>query len=277
MSVPCTSFQSRRGGRLYFNKFLKLVALVASAALLASCSASAAPEKSSANANQDLYGTPADTQAFIERAKGAAIKLMCDKGGLKTERSGSAWHIEIAGKIYLITNAHVIEPCIHEGDLFVYDSEYALHLVKLLGYWFQDGPMGDRDVAVLTGRDFGEPLQVAINPPEIGHWVLSAGWPSISGDPYQQLSMGHVMGIGINGTIVSSAVSASGMSGGPLLNSAGEVVGIHYATMQDGSSRALAQPISNLCDVALVCDSSQRTLTPLRFPEQPVTTYEEED
>lgn len=260
-----------------FNRFFRSAALLASVALLASCSADEAPVNNSPNANQDLYEAPGDRQAFINMAQGAAIELMCDKGGLTYERYGSAWHIEIAGEKYLITNAHVIAPCIEDGDLFVYDSEYNLHLVKLLGYWHQEGRMGDRDVAVLTGRDFGETLPIAINPPEIGHWVLSAGWPSISGDSYQQLSMGHVMGLGFDGTIVSSAVAASGMSGGPLLNSAGAVVGIHYATMPDGSARALAQPISNLCDVALVCDSSQRPLTPLRFPEQPVTTYIEDE
>lgn len=227
--------------------------------------------------DQRLYEPPKRIAAFIERAREATLALSCESKGGEYPYGGSAWHIEIAGERYLITNAHVVQGCLDDGFIYVYDEFDNPHRVQLLGYRHHDTFARDWDIAVLSGRNFGKALPLELEPPKAGHWVLAAGWPSVDREHYQQVAMGNVLGLGARKTVVFSAVTNPGMSGGPVLNSAGKVVGIHYATTRDVSRRALAQPISNLCDVALVCSGDRGPLVPLQFPENPVKTYIEDE
>lgn len=224
-----------------------------------------------------LYEPPKRLETFIQTAQEATLELSCDSEVEGSSHTGSAWHLEVAGERYLVTNAHVVQGCLEGGEINVYDQYRYPHRVQLLGYRHHDTFARDWDIAVLSGRNFGRALSLELEPPKAGHWVLTAGWPSVDYSYYQQVAMGNVLGIGASKTVVFSAVTNPGMSGGPVLNSAGKVVGIHYASTREESRRALAQPISNLCDVALVCSGDRRPLVPLQFPEKPVKTYIEDE
>ena len=223
---------------------------------------------------ESLYEAPSNIEEFIEIAQDATLHIFCETEEEELPYAGSGFHIEVGEERYLITNAHVIEGCIDEAaELFVYDSDYNAHSVQLLAYRHFSDWRGDWDVAVLTGRDFGRALTIADNFPKSGHWSMTVGWPSVNGNWYQQIAPGQILGLSLDGVIVSDSVSAPGMSGGPVLNSNGELIGIHYARSFDETRRALAQPVANLCQVAFVCGSERLPTFPLEFPERPIKTF----
>jgi S1-C subfamily serine protease len=201
-----------------------------------------------------LYSAPTNIEEFIEIAQSATLYVSCETAEEDFGYSGSGFHLEIGDDRYIITNAHVIQGCIDgAGDLFVYDTDFNAHVVELLAYRHVTDWRGDWDVAVLTGRDFGRAITIAQEPLRPGHWSMSVGWPSVNGVSYQQIAPGQILGLAPDGGIVSDGVGAPGMSGGPLLNSNGELIGVHYASAFDRTRRALAQPLENLCRVAFVC------------------------
>jgi S1-C subfamily serine protease len=223
---------------------------------------------------KSLYEAPSNIEEFIEIAQDATLHVFCETKEEELPYAGSGFHIEVGDDRYLITNAHVIEGCIDEAaELIVYDSDYNAHSVQLLAYRHFSDWRGDWDVAVLTGRDFGRALTIAEDFPQLGHWSMTVGWPSVNGNWYQQIAPGQILGLSPDGVIVSDSVSAPGMSGGPVLNSNGELIGIHYARSADDTRRALAQPVENLCQVAFVCAGDGRPFLPLEFPVRPIKTF----
>ena len=220
------------------------------------------------------YAAPSNIEEFIEIAQDATLHVFCETEEEELPYAGSGFHVEIGADRYIITNAHVIEGCIDQAaELFVYDSEDNAHVVELLAYRHVRDWRGEWDVAVLSGRDFGRALTIAAEDPAPGHWSMISGWPSMNGHWYQQVSPGNILGLSPDGVIVNGGVSAPGMSGGPLLNSKGELIGIHFARSFDETRRALAQPIANLCQVAFVCGTERKPSYPLEFPERPIKTF----
>ena len=224
--------------------------------------------------SESLYAAPTNIEEFIEIAQDATLHLFCEAKEEDFQYSGSGFHIEIGDDRFIITNAHVIQGCIDgAGDLFVYDTDFNAHVVELLAYRHVSDWRGEWDVAVLTGRDFGRAITIAQEPARAGHWSMSLGWPTVNGVWYQQIAPGQILGLSQDGLIVSDGVSAPGMSGGPLLNSNGELIGVHYASSFDKTRRALAQPLDNLCQVAFVCGGEGKPTFPLEFPERPIKTF----
>ena len=220
-----------------------------------------------------LFAAPPNQEQLTERARSATLEIWCDHGLDEYGYSGSGWQLEVEGNLYLITNGHVIEDCIDQGTIFVYDQEQQLHVTEVLGYQYFSDIDTDFDVAVLKGRDTSPALKLAREDTETGHWSMIVGWPSLYDEGYQSVAIGTVTGVMRDRTIVSDAPTQSGMSGGPVINSRGEVFGVHYAATIEGRVRSLSQPLSRLCEVAVVCDQSKRPVFPLKFPEEPIRKY----
>ena len=252
-----------------------LLALSLSAAiLLAGCSSQDDLSARAFGESESLYEAPENIEEFIEIAQDATLHIFCEVKEEEFQYSGSGFHIEIGDDRFIITNAHVIQGCLEgAGDLFVYDTDFNAHVVELLSYRHVSDWRGEWDVAVLTGRDFGRAITIAQESARAGHWSMSLGWPAVNGVWYQQIAPGQILGLSQDGLIVSDGVSAPGMSGGPLLNSNGELIGVHFASSFDKTRRALAQPLENLCQVAFVCGSERKPNYPLEFPERPIKTF----
>ena len=225
-------------------------------------------------AKPNLFQAPPNQQQLTELAKAATLEIWCDSGSDdEYVYGGSGWQLEVEDNPYLITNGHVIEECIDSGTIFVYDEDQQLHVAELLGYQYFRENDTQFDVAVLRGRGTSPTLKLAAEEPVTGQWVMISGWPSLYDVSYQSVASGAVTGVLWDRTIVSDAQSQKGMSGGPVINSRGEVIGIHYASTGDSRPRSLSQPLSRLCGVAVVCDLNKQPVFPLKFPEEPIRKY----
>ncbi|WP_240913967.1 S1C family serine protease [Microbulbifer sp. SH-1] len=160
---------------------------------------------------------------------------------------GSGFQISADGLI--VTNYHVVSEAVHDPERYI------------LRYLSVDGKKGDlelldvdviNDLAIL--RQKGEPgpdsLRLAQNPPSRGETIVSMGNPLDLG---MTIVPGTYNGIATGSFYDRIHFSGSinpGMSGGPVVNRNGEVVGINVATA--GNQISFLVPVDKL--VALLAD-----------------------
>ncbi len=158
--------------------------------------------------------------------------------------SGSGFVVEKNGKKYVVTNAHVVESADDsDGSLYVFSYNRNRYEVKLVGgdSWF--------DIAVLEfvdnpGNEF-KTMKFAKSNPRIGEKVFAIGNPL--GTKPNTVTNGMISALnrttegltGKHGYLQSTATIIWGNSGGPLVNSRGEVVGVNtkidFAQGADGN------------------------------------------
>lgn len=201
--------------------------------------------------NQELFSQPANLQQVIKVAKESTFEIKCNGDWV-----GAGWAVEISGKSHVVTAHHVVEDCL-EGEFISGRNEttpiFSLELVRADGS-FWDG--GSKDLALLKSSKHLPALKTQRNSPEVGQWVLAVGFPleEWSG-PLANFSEGRITGIDGLEHIVTSAAINGGNSGGPLINSRGEVVGTVYAYDFPGEFENLgyAQPMWEHCGVLPSC------------------------
>jgi serine protease Do len=158
--------------------------------------------------------------------------------------SGSGVIVAKSGKTYYVaTNLHVVQRDTTYG-IRTYDGE--IHAVtqydeafgiQRLGIEINDDQIQGFDLAIITFKSNQDYPLVGINllqPVAKGDETFVSGWPqSLQNQPmYRQFSPGNVVDIqppsqdGGYGLLYSSA-TAIGMSGGPVFNEQGQVIGIH--------------------------------------------------
>ncbi len=179
---------------------------------------------------------------LLDVARGAVVQLVVRQRGVGT---GTVWRMDGAGAL-IVTNAHVLAAGqsggrTEHGALRMLDGAGAAHDVAVLR---QDDAL---DLALLrvasAGR--GSSLHFATQTPRVGEWVFAIG------NPWGQtgvVTRGVISTIGavatrdgrqVN-TIRSDVRLAPGNSGGPLLNAAGDVVGINAMIVGGDLSVAIA-------------------------------------
>lgn len=220
---------------------------------------------------QQESGTNVDVAAVVALADAAVVTVYCGNS------SGSGWGIDLADDesstsdddypFEIVTNWHVIEECVDtnvpitiqtlegatEVDAFLFDFD-ASYYDETSEVW--------ADLALLMTAEPVESLQPATAPPVVGDWVMAAG------SPYSQFfdtilpgtyTFGNVSNFFPDiSVIVTDAAINQGNSGGPLLNSRGEVIGTN--TWGDDTSvsenNGYAIGIPTLCLKFISCDSS---------------------
>ncbi|MBX2984991.1 MAG: S1C family serine protease [Bacteroidia bacterium] len=191
--------------------------------------------------------------------------------------SGSGFIIEKNGKMYIITNAHVVESASDEtGSLYIYSYNRKKYEVKVLG--------GDSfyDLAVLefVDKPGKELLTLAFAPqlPAIASKVYAIGNP-LGVYPYTVTdgivsAVNRVRGgvTGKYGFIQTTATLIWGNSGGPLINEEGQVVGINsqiaFADAPDGTSFQMQQ-----INFALESPLAMRLVDDIILKGKPVRAY----
>ena len=163
-------------------------------------------------------------KGFINEVSKSIVDVICGDGG------GTGFAYELGGmdsgfKTFVVTNYHVVEECIeqdaelsltHGGDdevptksgLYGWDEKNDLALIQIAA----ELP------TLIDAADFAKP----------GWWTMAIGNPGTeSGVLFNATSFGHIVGVEDEYFNYTSAVINRGNSGGPLVNSRGELVGIN--------------------------------------------------
>ena len=204
----------------------------------------------------DLYAPPENLGRLIDQVRASTVTILCK------DSQGSGWVVSLDGfgddaseedlaldRKYpneVITNHHVIEECVDEPTsvraragaeeydayLYTWDEENDLALVAIT----QDVPF----------------LEVS-KKPEPGWWAMAVGTPyGLEGS----VSIGNVMNIE-DFEVYSTSPLNSGNSGGPMVNSRGEVMGTGTATRigeEDPQDWNIAVGSPALCVELILCE-----------------------
>ena len=168
--------------------------------------------------------------------------------GLELPRRGSGSGFFIDKEGYLLTNHHVIEGA-DRVEVSLFDSRTLRATVI--------GSDRETDLALLKVEAQGEYPAIVLGDSDalrVGEWVVAIGNPLRMYD--------HTVTVGVvsykgrvlwnpsfDNFIQTDAAINFGNSGGPLLNSQGEVVGINTAVSQQGQGIGFAIPINTAKDI----------------------------
>lgn len=146
----------------------------------------------------------------------------------------------------IVTNVHVIEGC-HSAFVFLNGQEkkYSVN-----GYVAID-KANDLIILKVTGL-FGSKLSLGSETlPEIGDKIYAIGNPKGFNGTFSEGIVSGVRDIQTNKVLQITAPISPGSSGGPVLNSNGQVVGIAFASFSEGQNLNFAIPVKYLSALML--------------------------
>lgn len=215
-------------------------------------STDASPDASQDDA-VDLFSGPPRTDLFIARVRDLTATIRCP-GSL-----GSGWPIDLpsigaapAPGTVIVTNGHVISECPRQVSV-TFGQRTFRGEVTAVDYDEFDRVDGN-DLALVVIEEEIETFSVARSW-TVGQWVVASGSPvGVQGT----VTFGNISN-DRDGLIWTDALINEGNSGGPLINSAGEVVGINTWGLLKGerddrdTGIGIVQPVDTLCDRLLAC------------------------
>ena len=178
----------------------------------------------------DLFKEPPSLKDTIDTVRESTVTISCGTKG------GSGWYVALKDNpdttaddllpYEIVTNEHVIDECLSGGEiLFAVNGSTVVREAKLFAYDKTE------DLAILL-TDFAAPsLPVAPveRKPQIGQWVMAVGSPGGYKDLTGTVTTGRVTNIDDYYVVFDAALNG-GNSGGPLINSNGEVIGTNTST-----------------------------------------------
>lgn len=201
----------------------------------------------------DPYAQPVDLNSFISLIKESTVTVYCkDSIG-----SGFAANISLTKDLTdkgfqtaIITNDHVAGECKFNS----YGSEALTVKVENNSYYaelYNTSSANGNDLALLVIKEYLEPLPMSDDYPQIGYWTMAVGSPhGLEGS----VTFGNVSQVFRDRKLITTDTLINvGNSGGPLINSAGEVVGVN--TWLAGTT-GLVIPLPRLCEGILSCGTS---------------------
>lgn len=198
------------------------------------------------DAGADPYSRPEDMAAFVEKVERSVVTVYCETTASGATGSGFAIEIDggAASSRTIVTNFHVIEDCVNgQGDVSVAGADFD----SVASIASQDP---DNDLATLTISQT-IPTLIAADKPAVGVWVAAFGSPhGIAGT----VTQGTVSNISDESkAVVTDAAINHGNSGGPLVNAAGEVLGINSLRPEETSTIGVARGWPQLCEATIDC------------------------
>ena len=207
----------------------------------------------------DLFVPPKDVDALISEVEQSVVLIQCEGWGTGFAMDNP---IETSGfKTSIITNHHVIEGCIEDSSKIVVRTgpeHKGLPAVKLLRW------DAENDLAIL---EIDEDLPILVSAETYaarGWWTMAIGNPVdldyaepevlINSTTFGHIS--YVVGEKYNYT---SATINGGNSGGPLVNSRGELIGVNTmasASTEDGVWN-IAVDVAILCEKLIECEDEE--------------------
>ena len=202
----------------------------------------------------DLFSGPPRAASFLARVRALTATVSCPRS------LGSGWPIDLASigappadGTVIVTNGHVVEGCPRQVSVAVGDRTYRGEVTAVD---YELGRLGGTDLALVVIEEQLETFPVA-RAWSVGQWVVASGSPvGIQGT----VTFGNISN-DRDGLIWTDALINEGNSGGPLINSAGEVVGINTWGLLKGEREdeerdtgiGIVQPVETLCRRLLDC------------------------
>jgi len=192
------------------------------------------------NRNETLFESPLDVETLIAEIRSAVVEVKCGNN------LGSGWPFTSGTETVIITNHHVIEPCL--TPLTPVEINFVGGSVSSNSFLFD----ADNDLAIIKTSHSFEGLPTA-QKPRIGHWVMAVGNP-LGLD--RSVNFGTVSNVENTQIILDVAIN-SGNSGGPLVNADGEVVGVTSSVVTGADNIGIAIPLKQLCLNLLECEEGK--------------------
>lgn len=203
--------------------------------------------------SQDLFAPPAKQSSLIQDATAGTYQINCFGSW-----SGSGWGVKIEGDYYVVTAFHVVEDCVDDRKIHARNDSTQMFELDLVAYdgRFWNSYFDLRDLALLKAADPINVLSTAKDAPKLGQWVAAIGYPFDSEEKARlSYTQGSISSYDTSGLIVTDAAINGGNSGGPLINSRGEVVGTVFASdpIEDFENMGFAQGLILHCGLAFQC------------------------
>ena len=226
-------------------------------------------DASSSSGPVDLYQRPSNMESLIDTVRDANFEILCGYAG------GTGWPIEIGSQdtTLVVTNHHVVEACTDANDTVMLRVGDRVGEGRVLSF------DSDNDLAIVETALSATPLPTADNEPKIGHWVMAVGNPGsfVPGLGDEALTEGSLVGSVTQGTVTNlinefiytDAAINPGNSGGPLVNAAGEVLGVNTFKDVSADNIGIAVDMRQLCVKLLTC--SGEPVTPSTVPRSTTT------
>ena len=187
-----------------------------------------------------LYEAPDDVETTIAEIRSAVVEVKCGNA------LGSGWPLSTGSQTVIVTNHHVIEPCL--------DPLVPVMINFAGGSISADDLISDEgnDLAVIRTSHSFEGLATA-EKPRIGHWVMAVGNP-LGLD--RSVNFGTVSNVENTQIILDVAINP-GNSGGPLVNADGQVIGVTSSVVSDANNIGIAIALKQLCENLLICEEGK--------------------
>ena len=225
--VPTAQPRNRKRPRVSLSLIIAIIALVISIA-----SISASKEESQVNSaptnpggENDLFNPPADLPGLIAQVEQSIVDITCGESG----GTGFAYSSD-ASEGYatvIVTNHHVIDECLERGiEPTVYLSPEYSEETEAIIYSHDE----DSDLALIDVKASIPPIPSAEYFAERGWWSMAIGNPYDSGFEvtlYNNVTFGNITNVVEEFFNYTTATINKGNSGGPLVNSRGELIGIN--------------------------------------------------
>lgn len=220
----------------------------------------------------DLYNQPDDIEGLVNKVREATVTVYCGNS------SGSGWGIDLKDDATttkdddfpheIVTNYHVVDECLNGEDIsFKLQGSETEYEAKLFSYddtFYTDKGWGD--LAIIMTSQKVTTLKPARVAPKIGSWAMAVGSPgsqfldtTIDGN----VNFGRVTNFIVDRSlVVTDAAINRGNSGGPLVNSLGEVLGTNtWKEVEQGTSGiGFSIGIPVICEKLIECDKDSDLL-----------------
>lgn len=205
----------------------------------------------------DLFTQPRNLSQVITQVSRATFEIRC-----ASDWTGAGWGIELDDEAHIVTAQHVIEDCLNGEPILARNGDLSMFPVELVSsdgdYWSTS--YGTTDLALLKPSRTIPTLKFQPEELKIGQWVLAAGFPlEEDSEPLINFNEGRITGFDMYEHVVTDAAINGGNSGGPLVNSRGEVVGTVYASdpLDEYDNLGYAQPLKEHCGLISSCQDGK--------------------
>mgnify|MGYP001184456149 CR=1 FL=1 len=222
----------------------------------------------------NLATPPSNLQELIASTQSSIVQIQC--GNNLGGAAGTGWPIQLDSGIVYVTNDHVIEECAPPSDnileIWTGNSEIEYRDSDFYESATILGRDPSKDLALIQSAYVIEPFTPSSEIPEVGHWVMIAGYPSDLIKSINQGSISSLASVPLSPSgssadvIYTDAAMNPGNSGGPMFNARGEVIGINtFVRLDEQTGERLdnigaAVRVEELCSKLLNCLTTPWTL-----------------